>query len=78
MAFKFFCFLALFIHEIAGHGYMIDPPGRSSLWRFFDTALKNYNDNANFCGGFAVSFTLNFITKKYVFKHLGLLNILLL
>lgn len=48
----------LVIGEIKGHGRMIEPPMRSSAWRYgFDTA-KNYNDNELNCGGFAVSVTL--------------------
>ena len=39
-----------------GHGMMIDPPQRSSMWRYgFPKAPKNYNDNQLFCGGFSVS-----------------------
>ncbi|XP_061185429.1 uncharacterized protein LOC133193479 [Saccostrea echinata] len=33
------------------HGYMIDPPSRSSLWRVNDKAPPNYNDNRLYCGG---------------------------
>lgn len=38
-----------------GHGMMLKPPGRSSRWRYNSSAPVNYNDNENFCGGFAVS-----------------------
>lgn len=43
--------------SVSGHGRMIDPPQRSSLWRFFPGQgfEPNYNDNELFCGGFAVS-----------------------
>jgi len=38
----------------SGHGNLVDPPGRSSAWRFgFDTP-KNYQDMELFCGGFIV------------------------
>ena len=42
--------------HVNGHGYMIDPPSRSSVWRLFGTAVApaNYDDNALFCGGFGV------------------------
>ena len=40
---------------VDGHGYMIDPPNRSSVWRLFPgQAPQNYNDNELFCGGFSV------------------------
>ncbi|GFO22513.1 chitin binding protein [Plakobranchus ocellatus] len=34
-----------------GHGYMIDPPARSSMWRVGFSTPVNYNDNALRCGG---------------------------
>ncbi|XP_069120053.1 location of vulva defective 1-like isoform X2 [Argopecten irradians] len=35
---------------VDGHGYMLDPPGRSSMWRVgFDT-VPNYDDNGLNCG----------------------------
>lgn len=40
---------------VHGHGMMLDPPNRSSLWRFNESFPINYNDNENFCGGFGVS-----------------------
>ncbi|KAJ3649521.1 hypothetical protein Zmor_021261 [Zophobas morio] len=43
--------LCLFVTKIAGHGMMLEPPNRSSLWRFDPSATPNYNDNQNFCGG---------------------------
>ncbi|XP_056648507.1 uncharacterized protein LOC130452973 [Diorhabda sublineata] len=54
-----FVFLASLFCQIRGHGMMLDPPGRSSLWRFNDLAPINYNDNQNFCGGFYVQHSLN-------------------
>ncbi|RZB84929.1 uncharacterized protein BDFB_010861 [Asbolus verrucosus] len=46
-----FCFL---IEQISGHGMMLEPPNRSSLWRFDSSAPVNYDDNQNFCGGLSV------------------------
>ncbi|XP_068895525.1 uncharacterized protein [Tenebrio molitor] len=43
-----FCLL---VAKISGHGMMLEPPNRSSLWRFDPSAPPNYNDNENFCGG---------------------------
>ncbi|XP_065927744.1 uncharacterized protein [Magallana gigas] len=33
------------------HGYMIDPPQRSSMWRVYQGFTPNYNDMELFCGG---------------------------
>lgn len=38
--------------QVHGHGMVLEPPNRSSMWRYgFPTPL-NYQDNENFCGGF--------------------------
>ncbi|GFO13098.1 cell wall integrity and stress response component 4-like [Plakobranchus ocellatus] len=38
--------------EVSGHGYLAEPPGRSSMWKFdFDTEI-NYQHHELFCGGF--------------------------
>ena len=43
------------ILEVSGHGRLVEPPSRSSMWRYgFDTPI-NYNDNQLFCGGRFVS-----------------------
>ncbi|XP_022916462.2 uncharacterized protein [Onthophagus taurus] len=39
------------IENVYGHGMMLDPPGRSSVWRFYDGFPMNVNDNELFCGG---------------------------
>ena len=41
-----------------GHGRLIEPPSRSSMWRFGFNNTVNYNDNALFCGGKSVSCNL--------------------
>ncbi|XP_022919087.2 uncharacterized protein [Onthophagus taurus] len=43
--------LVLFLKNVNGHGMMLNPPGRSSVWRFYDGYPTNYNDNELFCGG---------------------------
>ncbi len=44
----------LVVH-VYSHGYIYDPPGRSSVWRIFkDQAPENFNDNGIYCGGFNV------------------------
>ncbi|ESO86389.1 hypothetical protein LOTGIDRAFT_97145, partial [Lottia gigantea] len=53
-------FVSLCIYEgIHGHGRLINPPSRASMWRYgFDTP-PDYNDNQGFCGGFNVQHTRN-------------------
>lgn len=43
-----------FIGYVYGHGRMIEPPARSSMWRMGFSTPKNYNDNQLNCGGFMV------------------------
>ncbi|KAF5292926.1 hypothetical protein FQA39_LY13806 [Lamprigera yunnana] len=55
--FKQFSFVLCFVgfwKETVGHGMMIDPPNRSSRWRYDSNAPINYNDNALYCGGFGI------------------------
>lgn len=42
------------INVIDAHGRIIDPPGRSSMWRFGYDVPTDYNDNGVNCGGFGV------------------------
>ena len=42
-----------------GHGRLMDPPARNSMWRFGFINPINYNDNEVFCGGFAEQFGKN-------------------
>ncbi|CAH1102586.1 unnamed protein product, partial [Psylliodes chrysocephalus] len=48
------------VNGIFGHGMMLEPPGRSSIWRKFPSLGEpNYNDNELFCGGAFVQNELN-------------------
>jgi hypothetical protein len=47
---------AILIAFALGHGRLISPPGRSSMWRYGYNTPANYDDNQMFCGGFYVSF----------------------
>lgn len=53
---KYILFLVI---PVIGHGRLMDPPNRSSLWRVSRFADKhppvNYDDNQLNCGGFGVS-----------------------
>ncbi|KAJ8958026.1 hypothetical protein NQ318_002030 [Aromia moschata] len=47
------------IHEVFGHGRLIEPPSRASAWRYgFDTP-HNYNDHELYCGGFTRQWVKN-------------------
>nr|KAG5691649.1 hypothetical protein BaRGS_022924 [Batillaria attramentaria] len=46
---------------VDGHGYVMDPPQRSSMWRFGYNTPINYDDDHLFCGG--VTQTLQICTK---------------
>ncbi|KAF2887067.1 hypothetical protein ILUMI_19106 [Ignelater luminosus] len=54
MSLKFMFAILAYIttfEKVSGHGMMLYPPSRSSLWRYDPTAPINYNDNEVFCGG---------------------------
>ena len=38
---------------VEGHGRLMDPPARNSMWRFGFPNPVNYNDNELYCGGYA-------------------------
>ena len=52
-------FIATLFSCVYGHGRIISPPGRSTMWRFGYGTPHNYNDNQLFCGGFFVSISLD-------------------
>lgn len=46
--------LVLFVGSIvlvSGHGRLMDPPNRSSLWRIDPLMLPNHHDDQLWCGG---------------------------
>ncbi|XP_055940722.1 uncharacterized protein LOC129971181 isoform X2 [Argiope bruennichi] len=44
---------------VSGHGRLLEPPSRSSMWRFGFETKPNYNDNELFCGGYTVQWQRN-------------------
>ncbi|CAH2008268.1 unnamed protein product [Acanthoscelides obtectus] len=44
---------------VDGHGRLMDPPARNSMWRFGFPNPVNYNDNELFCGGYSVQWEQN-------------------
>lgn len=60
-------------NQVAGHGRMLDPPGRSSMWRLGFPTPKNYDDNGLNCGGRSVtSFSLQIFKNKNLYFHFDL------
>ncbi len=71
--------LSFLVVYVDSHGYIYDPPSRSSVWRIFkDQALINYNDNEIYCGGFGVCnayIILNSNIQFYSSLFIGLFQI---
>lgn len=45
--------------NVEGHGRLVDPPGRSTMWRFgFDTPVQ-YTDNQLYCGSYSRQWSKN-------------------
>lgn len=53
IALAFVGLVALFV-GVKGHGMVMDPPNRSSMWRFDPSAPINWDDDQNYCGGMTV------------------------
>ena len=55
-------FLATYVLSINGHGYLLDPPARSTAW-LVDPAFKGcctYTDHMGmYCGGLQVQWSTN-------------------
>lgn len=49
----------ILMREVSSHGRLIDPPSRSSMWRFGFNTEKNFNDHELFCGGFTTQWEIN-------------------
>ena len=66
--------IASLLQSVLGHGYLMQPPQRSSAWRYGFPTLQNFDDNTLFCGGFGVSFfySLVFLTVS-LFSNLDTL-----
>ncbi|PSN43757.1 hypothetical protein C0J52_06412 [Blattella germanica] len=40
------------LQNVEGHGRLIEPPSRATMWRYGFTTPPNYNDHELYCGGF--------------------------
>ena len=47
-------FLLIKLVLVNSHGRLLDPPARSSAWRYDSRFPAFFNDNQMFCGGFQV------------------------
>ena len=47
--------VAMSVAKVTGHGYLLQPPARNTMWRSGFASESNYNDNALNCGGSWVS-----------------------
>ena len=58
MEFAFVLSLSFIVlaHYVSGHARLLQPPSRSSMWRFGFDNPADYNDNQGFCGGIKVSY----------------------
>lgn len=50
---------ACLVEVVTGHGRLIEPPGRSSMWRYGYRNPPNYNDNQLYCGGVQIQYEVN-------------------
>ena len=65
--------LLLFYVEVCyGHGRLISPPGRSTMWRYGYNTPVNTNDNQLSCGGFGVGLSLSLSLSLSLFLCLSL------
>lgn len=60
------CLILSLVLQIEGHGMLLEPVGRGSRWRNDPSAPKNYDDNANYCGGLWVGI-FNIFSKRNIF-----------
>ncbi|XP_060076004.1 uncharacterized protein LOC132555668 [Ylistrum balloti] len=51
--------LCIWMSGVRGHGRLLEPPGRASMWRFGYNTPPNYDDNQLFCGGFNRQWKIN-------------------
>ena len=49
---------------VAGHGRLLDPPSRASMWRVGFSSPPDYQDNQLFCGGRSVRIHANTVLIK--------------
>jgi len=51
--------ISIIIPQTQGHGRLIEPPSRSTMWRYGFSTPPNYNDHESYCGGFTRQWQTN-------------------
>ncbi len=70
LQFTFVIVLVVLPYDVNSHGYLIEPPSRSSAWTKGFNTPNNYNDNQSNCGGLSVSFVfLLYIDHVLFYKY---------
>ena len=46
--------LLLLSDNVSGHGRLVEPPSRASMWRYGYSTEPDFHDNQLWCGGFKV------------------------
>ena len=55
----FLAILSTVLNLVSGHGRMMEPPARNTMWRMGFPAKPNYEDTELFCGGIKVQWEDN-------------------
>jgi len=56
---KLLLLASVFLGSVYGHGRLMNPPSRASMWRRGFNTPPDYDDNQGFCGGFQVQWEQN-------------------
>ncbi|XP_026733298.1 uncharacterized protein LOC113497784 [Trichoplusia ni] len=51
--------LACAVAYVSGHGRVVEPPNRASIWRYGYDSPANYDDDGLNCGGFYTQWSIN-------------------
>ena len=60
------------VRIVLGHGRLMEPPSRSSMWRLGYNTPHNYQDNELFCGGFQVCICFVYLSLSFSFVKINL------
>lgn len=71
--------LACALSYVSGHGRVVEPPNRASIWRYGYDSPANYDDDGLNCGGFYTQWSINdgrLVKQALNFSQIGLFIIL--
>ncbi|XP_046612093.1 uncharacterized protein LOC124301279 [Neodiprion virginianus] len=57
--FQLFILGNVLIYDVSGHGRLIEPPSRASMWRYGFDNPPDYDDNQGYCGGYGIQWGVN-------------------